>query len=160
MYCLGCGTCKWLDILVFVYKDNKPQALSYASSLYWSVGNIRELMHFSQRVENLALGVVIWPCSKNCKNLGHLLNCLSKIVNQSMQSGQSPLQSVIKHIEAYYMDNVLYHMEGYWTVVKQKLNITQAWKTSVSPNLPTLLDILNIFHFIKGWLMWIHLFKC
>ena len=146
-----------------VYKDNKLQALSYASSLYWSVGNIREPMHFSQRVENLALGVVIWPCSKNSKNSknwGHLLNCLSKVVNQSMQSGQSPLQSVVKHIEACYMENVLYHMGGYCTVVKKKLNITQAWKTSVSPNLPTLLDILNIFHFIKGWPMWIHLFKC
>ena len=36
---------KWLDVLVFSDKDDKPQAPSPASALYWLAGDVKEPTH-------------------------------------------------------------------------------------------------------------------
>ena len=60
MCCLSYVIWKWLDILVFSDKDEKPFAPSPASSLYWLAGDVKELTHLSQRVGNVAPSVVVW----------------------------------------------------------------------------------------------------
>ena len=59
MCCLYCDIIKWLDILAFSDKDEKPKAPSPASSLYLLAGDVKEPTHLSQRVENVARGDVV-----------------------------------------------------------------------------------------------------
>ena len=100
--------CKWLDILVFSDKDEN----------WWSEivkEDAKEPTHFFQRVGSPAPRVVIWPCiPEKISKLGHLSKFLSSIVDCSMQSGQSPLQSivksVIKHIHLYSEIFILWKM--------------------------------------------------
>ena len=50
--------CKWVDIQIFLDKDDEPQASSRTSSLYWLAGGVKEPTHFSQRVGNVPNGVL------------------------------------------------------------------------------------------------------
>ena len=55
--------CKQLDILVFLDKDKdeRPWALSPASSQFWLVGDVEEPTHLLQRVGDVVAGVVVCP---------------------------------------------------------------------------------------------------
>ena len=56
----GYDVCKWLNVLVFSDKDDKPQAPSPAVSLLRSTGNVKEPAHLSQSVRHEVPGVVGW----------------------------------------------------------------------------------------------------
>ena len=55
--------CKWLDVLVFSDKDDKPWVPSPASSLLWSAGDVKEPTHLSQREVHEVPGVAVWSLS-------------------------------------------------------------------------------------------------
>ena len=105
MCCLYYDICKQLDTLVFSDKDEKLQVPSLASSWYWLVGDIKEPTHLLKKVGVIVPSVVVCP---RFWNMGHLPNLLQKkrIVNCSMQSDQSPPQSVVRCIWSYSYINL------------------------------------------------------
>ena len=92
--CLCYDICKRLHNLFFSDKDEKPQVPSPKSSLYWLAEDLKESTHLSQRVGNIAPGVVVWPmchCQRGIRStvIGQaVVVSLPKIIRRSQVKKQ------------------------------------------------------------------------
>lgn len=88
---------KWLDIVVFLDKDDTPQAPSPAFSLYWFTGNFKEPTHLSLRVRKVAPGVLVLLCFQIWGLPQVFLS--KKLTAQFSLANKNPPQSVVNFHE-------------------------------------------------------------
>ena len=88
---------KWLDIVVFLDKDDTPQAPSPAFSLYWFTGNVKEPTHLSLRVRKVAPGVLVLLCFQIWELSQVFLS--KKLTAQFSLANKNPPQSVVNFHE-------------------------------------------------------------
>lgn len=88
---------KWLDIVVFLDKDDTPQAPSPAFSLYWFTGNVKEPAHLSLRVRKVAPGVLVLLCFQIWGLPQVFLS--KKLTAQFSLANKNPPQSVVNFHE-------------------------------------------------------------
>ena len=101
--------CKWLDILVFSDKDE-----NWWSEIVKEGAKEHTLLSKSRKPSSQSCDLALYSRRKKTSKLGHLSKFLSSIVDCSMQSGQSPLQSIVKsvieHIHLYSEIFILWKM--------------------------------------------------